>query len=570
MPASLKPRFIWRYAPAAVLFASLFQACSISAQQLERKPDDWKISGALAALEDERRDVQREALEKLAELKDPGTIKNIAPRLKDPDEEIRAAAITALGAIGEESRAHAAKIAGFLKEGKESERLAAVSALGSMGAAAQDHVKDMAGLLKDTQKGLPREGIIGALGALAKVGWNYRPEVKDLLRKTIVEWSANTDPTYQSVREEAIEARGRIEAIDSDHLADHIAYLVGLLKGARTNDDSCTRQKAGIALCEIGGRAGQHLPDVVSLLDEESRCRADLVGAIGEIGVDAEGYASRVAALLDDPDQSIHGSAALALISMTQGELSGAQVAKIANLLGSDDPYIRNDAVSALSRVKRADWSVVKQMASSQSPPTRAAALIVLGRVEPTVIAQSRNVFPNFLTLNLAGLGLSNFTFGGLQCLQSGPIGGARHVEHTRCGGVESGFRRSGSGRISAGTGTTDQFRRRSGLHPSRRKPRNALRSTLGTDGRTRDEERFFRLVGLRRDQGQPSLPVRHAEPGAERVAGDHQYSKRLATAGCSAEVLLLRADLSSRLSGEAAETIPAAWLAATSIWMGI
>src|SRR5262249_7960131 len=96
-----------------------------------------------------------------------------------------------------------------------------------------------------------RDVIIKALGALAKEGRNYKPAVKDLLRDTISTWSrdANTDP--QSVREEAIKALGKLGAMDPEHQTDYIADLARLLHGAQTND-SCVRQAAGMALCEIG------------------------------------------------------------------------------------------------------------------------------------------------------------------------------------------------------------------------------------------------------------------------------------------------------------------------------
>lgn len=385
LPASRKPRSASRHTLVVILFAALLQSCSNNAQPSQPAPENWKINGALAALEDGRGDVRREALEKLRELKDPATIKHISSRLNESvesDESVRVAAIRALGAMGGESREHASKIAGFLKKGSGDEMLAAVSALGSMGEAAQDHVEDLVKLVNETRTGVPPEVIINALGVLAKEGWHYRPEVKDLLKETIVKWSRDANPTYPSAREEAIKARGRIGAVAPDHLADHITYLVSLLDGAQTND-SCVRQAAGIALCEIGERAAQHLPGVMDLLNEKSDCRADVVKAVGKMGSPAEGYASRVDALLNDPDQSIRGFAARSLVSMTQGVISRTQVSKIANLLESDDPYVRNDAVSALSEVKETDWSVVKQMTESQSPTARAAALIVLGRVEP-------------------------------------------------------------------------------------------------------------------------------------------------------------------------------------------
>ena len=165
----------------------------VNAQKAPKpKPQDWHISGIIAALDDSDPKVQEYALSQLAryetqdlktELKKPENVAQKAAKiLKDKNVEsyVRGSAASALGKLGDAAKPYVKDIADVLKDKNVDSRVrgSAASALGNLGDAAKPYVKDIADVLKDNNVESYVHG--SAASALGNLGDAAKPYVKDI------------------------------------------------------------------------------------------------------------------------------------------------------------------------------------------------------------------------------------------------------------------------------------------------------------------------------------------------------------------------------------------------------
>ncbi len=300
-------------------------------------PEPWQVDGARAALVDEDPGTRVLALNKLQELgagadvhtwEDAATYAQGIPELLDDrDEEVRAHAAGALGALGPHAATHAPRIAELLADRQDGVRSSATLALGALGPHAATALPRIVELLEDPDEDV-RSSAADALGALGPHAATALPRIVELLE----------DPD-KDVRSSAAGALGAL----GPHAATALPRIVELLE----DPDEDVRSNAADALGALGLYAAHHAPSIANLLrDDHAIARWSAARALGALGPPADTYAPVIAELLTDPNTVVRSNAAGAL--GTFGQLAATYAPSIAKLLSDPSATVRGDAVRAL------------------------------------------------------------------------------------------------------------------------------------------------------------------------------------------------------------------------------
>ena len=314
--------------------------------------------GAVKAVVDElvklrrtryRREVGARALEAIPEALKKG---KVAPRLvelfKDSHEDVREAAVRALGKLGDAAKEQAPKVVAFLKERDSDLRLAASVALGFMGEVAKDQVPKIAMLLKNRDKEVQVSALI-ALGFMGGTAKEQAPKIAVLLK----------DPD-KNVREAAAGALGLMD----EAAKNYEPQLAALLK----DPDEDVREAATLALGMV------RVPAVAALLKDpdkyiqrsgrgEAEELAEVVlGALMLIGKGEPGKEQALA--LAELSKSAYGGARLvaALALGVMGKAGKSQVSAAAGLLSDRFEDVRQAAANALDAMGPLDLEGILQI----------------------------------------------------------------------------------------------------------------------------------------------------------------------------------------------------------------
>jgi len=383
-------RSAWRVELLAFLLAALVLVLSCRIAGPKPETETWRVKGALAALEDPNPKVWVKALNKLGELRSPGTADKIASSLDYADSEVRQAAITALGMLGEATGEHASRIREIMMNPREEIpiRATAALALGSMGEAAKGFFRDLVTTAErpivaiaaspDQIEFLRLSALLG-LGAMGANASGYK--------STLATLAGDTNQSVD-IRIAAITALGKMGGAAGEHVLK-IRDITMNPGEATPRDANAIRKAAATALGSMGEAAKKYVGELVDLMKnpkEEATFRAEVVKSLGTMGVAAKDAIPAIANLLSPPqtkdDAYLRGPAALALAGM--GEAARNEVPSIVGLLRDPRPYIRQQAIEALGNLgaaARDQVSLIVDLSNDQSAPAyaRDAAVIALG-----------------------------------------------------------------------------------------------------------------------------------------------------------------------------------------------
>jgi len=354
---------------ASAVLGALLGACGGDAQPPAPKEIDGQTRAAWeTALAGKVPAEQALALVALAKFEDPPW-ELFAARMEDPDAEVRAAAIRAIGAQGPEAVKWAPDLAGYLEEDPEGFdpqacrriRHAAMFTLGKIGPAA---FPSMAHLLA-SRDALQR----------ARVAFTIRPFIADLADGTKVLLPLIDDKSWH-VRREAV--LGLAVAGKGDERA-----MEALMKALQDENAEVVRH-AAIAIGGIGGRSdreGQALADL--LFAHQTGVRAAAAYGLGLMGEEASPYSDRLLDLLkNDSKRVVRIQAARA-----HWHISGDAEAVLDELqkdIQCDDPGLCRDALRALADLgPEAEPTMPLLIDMLEDPKLQRMAVVVLGAIGP-------------------------------------------------------------------------------------------------------------------------------------------------------------------------------------------
>jgi HEAT repeat protein len=393
---------------------------------------EWKIEGALAALEDVIPGVQAEALYKLDELgaldRIPRkAIPKIAALLEHSDEEICLAAIEVLGRLEKGVEEYIPQLVTLLEHEDSDIRASAARALGNQGKNGQTYIPQLIVLLNDNNLEV-RTSAASALYNLDKRGKAYIPEVVAMLEDR--DWEVRSDaamllgnfgegvrpyiPRIEEllndknweVRAAAINALGKLGKVaelaipqiatllkdeswsvrvsaaralgDMGQAArPYIPQIVALLK-----DKNWEVQVAAIwALGNLGKEAKDYMPQIIAYLDNRSpQVRAAAVEALDNMGEEMKTYIPQITAMLEDENWEVRAAAARTLGNL--GEIARAAIPQIIALFDDEDWYVRSNAARALGSLNEFGGAFLPQLVDllrDEDGNVRAAATWSLG-----------------------------------------------------------------------------------------------------------------------------------------------------------------------------------------------
>jgi len=297
---------------------------------------------------------QREQLPLILATMGPAAIPDLIEHLDDPNEHIRAVAVSTLGRL----RATNAfpKVAALVGDSSDLVRLCVVEALAEAGISMK-----------------PAASHRGTRNML----WSRKPALKalDPVEVAIPALRAALGDPIAAVRAQAARSLGGIGAAAGVVLGDLILLLA--------DSDETVRSRAAEALGRIGNGDPRTAPALANLLDDPSpTTRCAVAQALGMLGVEALSVVTALIPLLQDRDEDVRKAVADAVGRI--GVLPGQATDTLTEGLASEDNVVRARTAEALGDIGGAAADVAPALIEAvgdENDRVRAKAVEALGKM---------------------------------------------------------------------------------------------------------------------------------------------------------------------------------------------
>lgn len=278
--------------------------------------------------------------------------------LGDPDPNLRAAAVYALGRAGQGSNAAANALLPLLKDPDETLRLLAAEALGRVGSVAAGRLRNM---LAD--QGFP-ERWLAAL-ALGRMGAQARDAANELAKAVL-----DDDQEVGSAAAAALGQLGPAAEGIVPQLCDSLAKVTGE-----------TRLNVGWALWQINKHPWAPQVAAQTLASPELHVRLGSALALGRLGPDAKDAVPLLIQAIEDKNEQVCAAAALALAQI--GPDAGSAVDALRKSLSRVNGEARLNVGWALWRIRQDPWGpqVLAQTLEYPDPNIRRDSAALLGHI---------------------------------------------------------------------------------------------------------------------------------------------------------------------------------------------
>ena len=301
------------------------------------------ISFLLLRLEDEKKDVRREAARALGGLGNASetVIEALLLRLQDGDNFVRRMAARALGKLGNASEAVINSLLLRLEDGDNSVRARALEALGNLGNASEVVISTLLLHLEDGDNSV-RASAAGALGWLGNAS---EAVISNLLLRL--------EDGDNSVRARAAQALGKLGNASESVIS---ALLLRLEDGHEN-----VRGWAADALGCLGNASESVISALLLRLeDEDYLVRGWAADALGNLGNASKSVITALLLRLEDGHENVRGWAADALGNL--GNASKSVITALLLRLEDDDNSVRREATEALGKLGNASEFVISAL----------------------------------------------------------------------------------------------------------------------------------------------------------------------------------------------------------------
>jgi HEAT repeat protein len=266
--------------------------------------------------------------------------------LRDPDDQVSAAATAALVKVARPTRAEVPALARNLSDASVAVRRYAAAALAELGLGAADAVPNLAEAVTRDQSPEVRRL---AVAALLKVQPDHKAAVEaytKALSDTDARVAREAAAALAQVGQEGGALAGLLQALDHPDPEVHklanqgLAKVrldkthVPLLRKALESKKSEVRARVVAALGALGPDAREAVPDLVRLLGESKGAeRTQTMTTLRKLGPAAREAGPKLAELLKDEDKAVRFEACMALIDVQAEEVEQAVPALVKALL---------------------------------------------------------------------------------------------------------------------------------------------------------------------------------------------------------------------------------------------
>jgi len=267
---------------ARALSSNIPELRMAAASALGKLGDESGINSLKSALSDDDPRVRQRVCMALGEINHPSAVPALIDRLSDPNGQVRHEAAISLSAIGTDQALAALK--NMMDADNTAIRRIAASALGEAGTA--DVVEPLAAALNDPDEGVRSAAIYSIIELLSNVDTQKSHAIRD---RIVTELQGADDATVQPIVEILEESSQQRQCRNAAWFLGRVVdepnrETVDVLVGSLTSDDTQTAQFAATSLAEMGGELVED--ELLGLVqgDTPDDARAQGVFILGKIG----------------------------------------------------------------------------------------------------------------------------------------------------------------------------------------------------------------------------------------------------------------------------------------------
>ncbi|TWU13925.1 putative lyase [Symmachiella macrocystis] len=300
-------------------------------------------------------------------------VDNLIQAIDDKNELVKRDVIVALALIGPDASKASDKLIALLDDPDAAARPAAAFALGKIGEKRAIPILERTAIVKDNDR--LRLASAHALITLDPTNDKYIQLAVPRLTKAL-------SSEMPRVRREVAAALGRIGAKAN-------SAVPKLSEQLAIEEDEMVRDQLLVTLAELGPAAGQAVPTIVGLLNDDNAAnRYTAAFALGKIGPEAKEAIPELRKNLRESDRFLRLVSAWALVQISPDDSDiGREAAPILRTgLDHADAQVRVQVINALAETGRTDPLVLRALrkaAKSDNEDVRNAAQDALKKLEP-------------------------------------------------------------------------------------------------------------------------------------------------------------------------------------------
>ncbi|RJX42340.1 HEAT repeat domain-containing protein [Halonotius aquaticus] len=267
---------------AKALSSNIPELRMAAASALGKLGDESGINSLKSALSDEDPRVRQRVCMALGEINHPSAVPALIDRLSDPNGQVRHEAAIALSAIGTDQALGALK--NMMDADNTAIRRIAASALGEAGTA--DVVEPLAAALNDPDEGVRSAAIYSIIELLSNVDTQKSHSIRERIVTELQDADdATVEPIVEILEESSQQRQRRNAAWFLGRVVDEPnRKTVDVLVDALESDDTQTAQFAATSLAEMGGELVED--ELLELVESDAPddARAQGVFILGKVG----------------------------------------------------------------------------------------------------------------------------------------------------------------------------------------------------------------------------------------------------------------------------------------------
>jgi len=286
-----------------------------AASALGKLGETSAVPALVDALTDENPNVRIRACAALAQLDHPKAVPALIERLSDPNGEVRMEAAVTLASIGTDQAL--AALLDMLDDSNTAIRRIAASSLGEAGSVSA--VQPLADALADPSSAVRSAAVFSIIELLSNAPTQQSHKIRDTVVSELQNSdSATVQPLVEILDESTQTRQQRNAAWFLGRVVDEPTdKTIEVLVDALESDDNSTAQFAATSLSEIGGEAVEdELLEFVSNENNDEEARAKAVYVLGQVG--GQRSADKIQQLTEDDSKQVR-KRAFAAVSKFRG-----------------------------------------------------------------------------------------------------------------------------------------------------------------------------------------------------------------------------------------------------------
>ncbi len=286
-----------------------------AASALGKLGEPSAVPKLVEALDDENPNVRSRCCAALAQLDHPQAVPPLINRISDPNADVRREAAVSLASIGTDQAL--AALLDMLDDPNTSIRRIAAASLGEAGTV--EAVQPLTDALNDESSAVRSAAVFSIIELLSNAPTQQSHQIRDTVVSELKGADTATIQPLVEILEESSQTRQRRNAawFLGRVVEDADPEIIEVLVDALESDDNSTAQFAATSLSEIGGeQVEDELLEFVSDTNNDEEARAKAVYVLGQVG--GQRSADKIQKLTEDDSKQVR-KRAFAAVSKFRG-----------------------------------------------------------------------------------------------------------------------------------------------------------------------------------------------------------------------------------------------------------